>query len=190
MNEKMSAWYPFRLMAGGFRPSQCRDCSKWEGTGLRQSLLLSMEIGIMMNYASVCCRSSRWTGQKSACGIRRDNPFQNGNRFHVFPLKTSREPSLQRIRRRSHENRRPVKPVPDVDFARKRVRSKRSILPIRQRPIRKAVFPVCGALPYARRRQGASAVCCLQPAAWNWKRPAVVIKWTNCFCHNNTDWTL
>ena len=83
-----------------------------------------------------------------------------------------------------------LKPVPDVDFARKRVRSKRLILPIRQRPIRKAVFPVCGALPYARRRQGASAVCCLQPAAWNWKRPAVVIKWTNCFCHNNTDWTL
>lgn len=81
------------------------------------------------------------------------------------PLKTAREPSLQRIRRRSHEKRRPVKPVPDVDFARKRVRSKRSILPIRQRPIRKAVFPVCGALPYARRRQGASAVCCLQPAA-------------------------
>ena len=63
--------------------------------------------------------------------------------------KTAREPSLQRIRRRSHENRRPVKPVPDVDFARKRVRSKRLILPIRQRPIRKAVFPVCGALPYA-----------------------------------------
>lgn len=149
MNEKMSAWYPFRLMAGGFRPSQCLDCSKWEGTGLRQSLWLSMEIGIMMNYASVCCRSSRWTGQKSACGIRRDNPFQNGNRFHVCPLKTAREPSLQRIRRRSHENRRPVKPVPDVDFARKRVRSKRLILPIRQRPIRKAVFPVCGALPYA-----------------------------------------
>lgn len=58
-----------------------------------------------------------------------------------------------------------LKPVPDVDFARKCVRSKRSILPIRQRPIRKAVFPVCGALPYARRRQGASAVCCLQPAA-------------------------
>lgn len=190
MYEKMSAWYPFRLMAGGFRPSQCLDCSKWEGTGLRQSLLLSMEIGIMMNYASVCCRSPDEQDKKvlAEFAVTIRSRMETGSMS--APLKTAREPSLQRIRRRSHENRRPVKPVPDVDFARKRVRSKRSILPIRQRPIRKAVFPVCGALPYARRRQGASAVCCLQPAAWNWKRPAVVIKWTNCFCHNNTDWTL
>lgn len=141
-------------------------------------LCVSMLPVVPMNRTKKCLRNSPWQS------------VPEWKQVPCLPLKTSREPSLQRIRRRSHENRRPVKPVPDVDFARKRVRSKRSILPIRQRPIRKAVFPVCGALPYARRRQGASAVCCLQPASWNWKRPAVVIKWTNCFCHNNTDWTL